>query len=141
MKRSLVLIANAAKARICEFIMDEGSAEPQLTRQKTILNPQGRGKWARGRGEAGGAEIGPGGSRGADREGFARELSEILSANYRDTKFEALVLVASPAFLGKLRRSLSIELQRHVVHSIPKDYTAIHPEFLGHLLWSRLLPA
>ena len=130
MKRSLVLIANAAKARICEFSMDDGAEAPKLQKQMTVLCPQRRGRATR--------EDGRGG--GMDREGFARELSQVLRSSMRQKRFEELMLVASPAFLGTLRRSLSTELAKRVVCSIPKDYTSIRLENLGTLLWPRPLP-
>jgi len=130
MKRSLVLIANAAKARICEFAMDEGAKAPTLQKQKTVLCLSRRSRGEREDGREG--EIG--------REGFARELSEVLRSSMRETRFEELILVASPAFLGTLRQTLSTELTRRVVLSIPKDYTSIRLEILGTLLWPRLRP-
>ena len=130
MKRSLVLIANAAKARICEFAMDEGAKAPTLQKQKTVLCLSRRSRGEREDGREG--EIG--------REGFARELSQVLWSSMRQKRFEELMLVASPAFLGTLRRSLSTELAKCVVCSIPKDYTSIRLENLGTLLWPRPLP-
>ncbi len=130
MKRSLVLIANAAKARICEFVMEDETPAPRLQKQQTILCSQRRDRAAQEGGREG----------GVDRAGFARELSGVLQASMRQARFEELVLVASPALLGELRRALTAELARRVVISIPKDYTSIRPDTLGTLLWPRQLP-
>jgi protein required for attachment to host cells len=54
---------------------------------------------------------------------FAREIVEHLENGRKHGAFNHLVLVAPPAFLGKLRSEMSDELGRMLVAEINKDLT------------------
>lgn len=53
---------------------------------------------------------------------FAKEISSELSGGRKQQKFDRLVLVASPEFLGKLRETLDPHVLERVVGEINKDY-------------------
>lgn len=56
-----------------------------------------------------------------DDQRFARDLSDFLEKARQQKKFEGLVLVAAPQFLGTLRQNLSKECQDSLEKSIDKD--------------------
>lgn len=56
-----------------------------------------------------------------EAEAFAREIAEHLEAGRTGGKFQHLVLMAPPAFLGDLRGKLSDGVRRLVVGEVGKD--------------------
>jgi protein required for attachment to host cells len=75
---------------------------------------------------------------GQAEERFAQEISRRLAAAGKTARFERLILVAPPRFLGLLRRFLPDDLRGKVVGELAKDLTGAPPERLteglGHLL-------
>jgi protein required for attachment to host cells len=77
----------------------------------------------------------PGGARSAierrtslhehEVETFAKELAQVLRKGVDDDAFEAIVLAASPVFLGHLRTELDPRTAARVVGSVAHDYTRI----------------
>jgi protein required for attachment to host cells len=69
-----------------------------------------------------------------DARGFARELAERLGAQRTQHRFERLVLVAEPRFLGYLREALDDATKKTVIASVPKDLAEVAlRELPGHL--------
>ena len=60
-------------------------------------------------------------------EVFARDLVKVLLHAHNERKFTKLCLVASPEFLGVLRRVLTPQLEALVSREINKDYTQLGP--------------
>lgn len=58
-------------------------------------------------------------------DAFARELAEVLNVGRVAHRFEQLVLVAPPAFLGALRSHLDVDTSRLVLTSIAHDWTDV----------------
>jgi protein required for attachment to host cells len=56
-----------------------------------------------------------------ERHRFARELAEVLAAGQRTRRFESLVIMAPPAFLGVLRECLGKPVAAAVIRELPKD--------------------
>jgi protein required for attachment to host cells len=54
---------------------------------------------------------------------FARDVAGFLQQAYQEGRFEQLILVASPEFLGILRKLLDPRVQSAVSREINKDYT------------------
>jgi len=73
--------------------------------------------------------------------GFAKSLTETMDAARVHGRFEYLGLVAPPAFLGHLRKSLSDETARHVVLEVDKDLTRFDPPAIRDHLPERLFDA
>lgn len=69
---------------------------------------------------------------------FAKELAEALDQARTEQRFEMLGLVAPPAFLGLLRKSLTDETARLVVLEIDKDLTRSDAEGVRAHLPERL---
>jgi protein required for attachment to host cells len=61
---------------------------------------------------------------------FARQVAEQLVKAHNEGRFEQLCLVASPEFLGLLRRLVEPRLGRALSLSINKDYTHSTPQQL-----------
>jgi protein required for attachment to host cells len=70
---------------------------------------------------------------------FAREVASYLQQNHQQGRFRNLVLVASPEFLGTLRKQLGSNLSAVVSLEINKDYTQINPEELHKHLKKKVL--
>jgi protein required for attachment to host cells len=60
-------------------------------------------------------------ARKVEAERFAQDLAEYLDKCHYEQKFEQLVLVASPNFLGRLRKEFSNRLLKAVANEINKD--------------------
>lgn len=58
---------------------------------------------------------------------FGREVANFLLRGHHDHKFQQLVLISSPAFLGVLRKLLDPQLAALVKLEINKDYTHLSP--------------
>jgi protein required for attachment to host cells len=65
-----------------------------------------------------------------ETEIFAREVCMELQQAYNQQRFRNLVLMASPEFLGVLRKQLSPQLQSAIVLELNKDYTQLPPQEL-----------
>lgn len=53
---------------------------------------------------------------------FAKEIADTLESARIDLKFDELVLVAEPRFLGLLRAGLSNESKKLIQHEVKKEY-------------------
>lgn len=60
-----------------------------------------------------------------EAERFSQELSHMLDHEYDERRYDALVLVAAPHFLGLLRKHLRPKLSKLVVATLDKDYSAL----------------
>ncbi|GIX13808.1 MAG: host attachment protein [Paracoccaceae bacterium] len=69
-----------------------------------------------------------------EKQRFAHRVAELLDADRRHNRFERLILVAPPQFLGDLRASLPEETRALVSAEIDKDYTRLDPEELRERL-------
>lgn len=56
---------------------------------------------------------------------FARELAGVLRQGRLDNRYERLVLVAPPAFLGSLRGHLDGETHKHVLATVHHNWTGL----------------
>ncbi|CFX50458.1 conserved protein of unknown function [Candidatus Filomicrobium marinum] len=65
---------------------------------------------------------------------FATEIADMLSASLKARGFDRLIVVAPPAMLGDLRKSLSNHVRAKVIAEIDKDMTkAGIPEVMKHI--------
>jgi protein required for attachment to host cells len=53
---------------------------------------------------------------------FAEHIAQELETARREDRFERLVLIAGPAFLGMLRAALPKAVSAAVAHEVPKDF-------------------
>lgn len=62
--------------------------------------------------------------------GFARHICACLERAHAQGRFDQLVLVASPEFLGVLRGEMDAQLDKLVTRELDKDYTRLPPQQL-----------
>jgi protein required for attachment to host cells len=72
-----------------------------------------------------------------EAEKFARALASVLERGLYDHAYDAVVLVAPPAFLGLLRDTVTNEVDKRVEHTIDKDYAGLEPRDLRARLAAR----
>jgi protein required for attachment to host cells len=65
---------------------------------------------------------------------FARDIAAVLSGHFATGGFHHVVLIASPEFLGLLRKVLDANLANLVRLEIDKDYTHMTPQELRDVL-------
>src|SRR5690606_39531091 len=88
-----------------------------------------------GHGGVGKPGAAPTGGTASDREAqgaidhsvrmFARDIARYLDKARIDRRYDKLILVAPPKFLGALRKHLDKDVARMVVEEIPKDVSAL----------------
>jgi protein required for attachment to host cells len=144
MKLTWILIANNTNARL--FTADTPSssltevedfthAESRLHDRELTTDLPGKIK---GDGGGGHAFEQPTDPKKHEEQVFAYELAKYLDKAHNNGKFEQLLLVAEPSFLGLLREELSdavkktvcFELDKNIVKSSLADIRAHLPEYL-----------
>ena len=141
------LVADAARARlyrekdqvfeeIADFVHPAGGRRTG----ELISDQAGR----RGMGSAGDGSR-PGLSsetppKDTEAERFARDLAAHLREGLLAHRYQALVLVAPPRFLGHLRASLDAQVARRVAAAHAKDYLELPGKALVGKLEAMLLP-
>lgn len=60
-----------------------------------------------------------------EAEKFAREVAEALRSGRVRNRFEQLIVVAPPRFLGLLRGEIDTDTARAVVEELPHDWTSV----------------
>lgn len=71
---------------------------------------------------------------------FARELAGYLHKNLNENRYNTLVLVCDPAFLGELRHELDDEVKKHVTLEVTKNLLKHTAEDIRALL-PKILPS
>ena len=133
---SWILIANRVGARIVD---KQGN---NFSLIETISHEQGRlrdrevnsDKQGRGFDRMGGGRHALSASETAhehDAKAFAQELADKLRGERNAKRFERLVLVAEPHFLGLLRDALDDVTKRCVIASVSKDLSRVAPSDLA----------
>jgi protein required for attachment to host cells len=122
MANTWIVAADASRARVLQV-----AGPKRLVEVDNLLNPDGRledreiNTDARGRF--------PGGHTGEDEVGavehrtelFAKRLGDYLDKARTEHRYDELVLVAPPKFLGMMRKSLGKEVEKLVADQVPKD--------------------
>lgn len=125
MANTWIVAADSSRARFLQV-----AGRERLVEVASLLNPEARmddrdlisDAHPRFRGTAG---------PGSDRQEtsahehatdlFAKRVGDYLEKARTDHRYDELVLVAPPKFLGTLRRSLDKEVAKRVVDELPKD--------------------
>lgn len=68
---------------------------------------------------------------------FAREVGRYLDKARNEHRFDELVLVAPPKFLGALRKELGKEVEKMVADELPKDLSSFNARDLEAYLRGR----
>jgi protein required for attachment to host cells len=130
MNRTWIVVANAARARLCEFDPRDGS----LTELEGFVHAAGRQKGSDlATDRPGHTEKGQASVRTSfephtevhhkEREHFARELARTLDNAVVQRRCPALALIASNPFLGELKAQLGAAASKALVATEPADLT------------------
>lgn len=132
MPSTWILVADGAKARLFEL----AAKDAQLTELGCFVNPEGRmpdAAFTTGRRplvDEGATTVRHAlqphtSPREKSDERFARALGEVLERGREQGRYECLVLVAPPRFLGVLRTGLGKRVCERVTAEIRRDLTAL----------------
>jgi protein required for attachment to host cells len=136
MATTWIIAADESRARVLQV-----AGPDRLDEIDDLVNPAGRAQDRElqtdaeprfnGHGGVGKAASRTTGGPGSDREAqgavehsvrtFAREVGRYLDRARLDHRFDQLVLVAPPKFLGALRKELDKEVEKLVADELPKD--------------------
>ena len=126
-----VIVADNARARIfaSHTTMNqlrelEGFVHPEahLSESELVVDSPGKSRNPQG-------SLDPSTSaKDHEAQGFARLLARHLKELHSQQHFEQLILIASPRFLGMLRKELPKPLDQLVTRTIDKDLTTVDVE-------------
>jgi protein required for attachment to host cells len=133
MKLTWILVADSTSARF--FSVDTPSSplvefeslvhtEGRLHDRDITTDLPGRIKSSDGSGHALEQPTDP---KKHETEQFAKQIADYLLDAYNANKFEQLVIVASPSFLGLLHSQLSEQIKRRVCFELTKNIASKNP--------------
>ena len=145
MTTTWIVAADSARTRVLQV----ADREKRLVEIEDFVNPEGRmneqelttGAEPRFSGHGGGA--GPASDREAQgvREHsvtmLAKRLDDYLEKARNQQRYDRLVVVAPPKFLGTLRKELGKEVSKLVSEEIPKDLSSLDARELERYFASR----
>ena len=148
MARTWVVVADSAVARV---FTEPGNGEPmreleafahpeaRLAVRELTSDLPGRAFDSMGEGRHGmQSKVGP---KEQEAIGFARFLANRIESGRTGHEFDRLVVVAAPAFLGRLRAALSEESRRQVAGELDLDLTRLAPDEIRKRLPASFFPA
>ncbi len=131
MKLTWILVADSARARIftadtpsspLEEIEDFSHAEGRLHDRDMTSDLPGRIKSTGGGGHAFEQATDP---KQHEADSFAHRIAEYLEAAHNANRFEQLLIVAAPTFLGLLRNQLSEPVKKRVAFELNKELSML----------------
>jgi protein required for attachment to host cells len=142
MQTKWIVAADGSRARIFEWLESDRSvheiedlANPSGHAHKRDLAPDSDGRFY-GKGERQQGHTVP--SRGDvhdhELELFSRAVGDFLERACSEHRYDSLCLIASPKFLGMLRKNLGNETQKHIEEEMAKDVTRFDAEEIRALL-------
>ena len=145
MKLTWLVVADNSKARIFTIDSRKGPieeiesiehSEARLHERDMTSDLPGR---SNGKGGGGGHayqdEVSP---KEQENINFARDLANELEAARNNNKFKQIILVASPGFLGNLRKQLSTGVQKLVSFELAKNLSQLNAKEIREHLPERL---
>ncbi len=126
MSTQWVVVADRSRARVFQT---EGGLD-QLQEVQDLLNPEGRQDESEFRHDAKGRYYGKGERYQAhtaephvtkeihDEEMFSREVSQLLDEGCDMQRYDTLVMIAPPQFLGMLRKQLSRRVEERITQQL-----------------------
>ena len=124
MATTWIVAADSSRARILQV-----AGRQRLEELESLLNPEGRLNDRELTTDANPRLHGPGGMSAREEpsavehavETFSKRIGDYLEKARTDHRYEQLVLVAPPKFLGLLRKELGKEVEKLVLDELPKD--------------------
>jgi protein required for attachment to host cells len=123
MATTWIVAADESRARFLQVT----DREQRFTEVEDLHNPQGRAQDreletdARGRFPGGNSWEPQVGAVEHGNELFAKRVGDYLDRARQEKRYDQLVLVAPPKFLGALRKQLHKEVEKLVADELPKD--------------------
>jgi protein required for attachment to host cells len=126
MATTWIVTADSAHARI----LQAADRDQHLVEVENLVNPEGRMHDRELATDAEPRQHGPGGTQSApDTTGpvehsvdlFSKRIGDYLEKARTDHRYDRLVVVAPPKFLGRLRKNLGKEVEKLVSDEIDKD--------------------
>lgn len=133
MKLTWIVVADNTRARIftvdtpsspLEEIEDLSHAEGRLHDREITSDLPGKIKSADGGGHAFEQPTDP---KKHEADTFAHRVAQYLEDAHNANRFEQLLIVAAPAFLGLLRNHLSEQIKQRVRFELDKDINMLSP--------------
>lgn len=130
MRKAWIVVADSSRARI--FTADTQSSP--LQELETLAHPEGRLHEQNMDSDLPGKDAGNGGAGGhayqdqtepkeQETINFAKRIARHLDEGRNARKYEQLVVVAAPAFLGELRNQCSSQVEKLVCYELSKNLT------------------
>jgi protein required for attachment to host cells len=124
MATTWIVAADASRARILQVADRE-----RLVEVEDLVNPEGRLQDRELTTDANPRLHGPGGLSAREEpsavqhtvEMFSKRIGDYLEKARTDQRYDQLVLVAPPKFLGLMRKELGTEVEKLVVDELDKD--------------------
>jgi protein required for attachment to host cells len=124
MATTWIVAADASRARILQVADRE-----RLVEVEDLVNPEGRLQDRELTTDANPRLHGPGGLSAREEpsavehtvEMFSKRIGDYLEKARTDHRYDQLVLVAPPKFLGLMRKELGKEVEKLVLDEVPKD--------------------
>jgi protein required for attachment to host cells len=152
MANTWIIAADSSRARVLQV----SGREQDLVEVHSMVNPEARLKDRdlqtdaeprfNGHGGVGKAGSGRTGGPGSDRETrgavehgvevFAKEIGRYLEQARTQHRYDELVVIAPPKFLGVLRKELDKEVEKLVADELPKDLSWLSTRELAPYLKS-----
>lgn len=146
-----IVTADESRARVLQV---QDRSTQALTEVDNFINPSGRAHERdlqsdaeprfNGHGGVGKAGTAPTGGPASDRETqgaiehsvkmFAKQLGTYLEQARQQQRYDELVLVAPPKFLGALRKELGKEVNATIADELPKDLSGLNTQELSAYL-------
>jgi protein required for attachment to host cells len=135
-----ILVANASTARLYA----NHGVKKGIQLIKELSHPSSREKASNLVSDRPGHNAGAGNGHGSfvpatdpkqnEAERFAQELAHELELGRTSNSYLRAIIVATPAFMGLLKRNLNNQVSKLVSEQVEKDYTkATEKELAGHL--------
>ena len=128
------VVADSARARIFTSIGPQGELEEvdiwlhpesRLKDQHLVSDAPGRSFDSYGKGRH---AVAPGTEPGEQEAlRFATEIGKRLDKARKDSRFDQLVLVAAPRFLGLMREALKRPTRDCITHEVAKNFVTLDP--------------
>lgn len=127
-----ILLADRSRALILHALPDNLGPYPTLA---SFVHPEGRLQSQERNSDTGGRVSLPGGIRSTvephedrwhvEARRFAKELGESLQQARQQGRFDRLFIVAPPAFLGVLRESLPVTVQKAITADLTEELLSL----------------
>lgn len=140
--KTWIVVTNRTEAKVFEFSNRKGSVVEFVTKME---NPRGRlrsgdinadkpgvflGYWGRGthlvKGQSPTERV---------AQEFAKKVSTFLEESHQKQKFDELVLISDPHFMGRLRGLMSKEVKQAIAREVIKDLGMVTAQELQNRLW------